>query len=84
VQLALTVPNFLILESIGAGDGFDASLLTRPIPWDGGYVLPPEAPGLGVELDEAVARAHRWTGDRLHLEMSPDPVEPGAPPFAGG
>ena len=42
-------------------------------------------PGLGVEIDEAVARAHPWTGDRLHLEMSPAPPRPpAAPPFAGG
>ena len=47
-------------------------------------MLPPEGPGLGVEIDEAVARAHPWAGDRLHLEMSPEPHEPGAPPFGGG
>ena len=70
IQLALSIPNFLMLETIGTGGGFHAALLTRPIRWEGGYVLPPEAPGLGVEIDEAVARAHPWTGDRLHLEMS--------------
>jgi hypothetical protein len=47
-------------------------------------VLAPEAPGLGVEIDEAVARAHPWTGDRLHLEMNPAPHDPGAAPFGGG
>ena len=56
----------------------------RPIAWEAGYVLPPEGPGLGVEIDEAVARAHPWRGDRLHLEMSEAPAEPGQPPFAGG
>ncbi len=84
IQLALSIPNFLILETIGTGGGFYAQLLKRPITWEAGYVLPPDAPGLGVEIDEAVARAHPWTGDRLHLEMSPDPHEPGARPFAGG
>ena len=67
---ALTIPNFLILETIGTGGGFHAELLTRPIVWEAGYVLPPDGPGLGVEIDEAVARAHPWTGERLHLEMS--------------
>ena len=84
IQLALTVPNFLILETIGAGGGFYADLLTRPVAWEAGYVLAPEGPGLGVELDEAVARAHPWEGGRLHLEMSDRPHEPGAPPFGGG
>ena len=84
IQLALTIPNFLILETIGTGGGFHAELLTRPIAWEAGYVLPPEGPGLGVEIDEAVARANPWRGDRLHLEMSEAPAEPGQPPFAGG
>ena len=84
IQLGLTIPNFLILETIGTGGGFHAELLTRPIAWEAGYVLPPEGPGLGVEIDEAVARAHPWAGDRLHLEMSAAPHEPGAPPFGGG
>ena len=30
-------------------------------------MIPPEAPGLGVELDEDVARAHPYSGDALHL-----------------
>lgn len=84
LQLAATIPNFLILETIGTGGGFHADLLTRPIAWEAGYATPPDGPGLGVEIDEAVARAHPWTGDRLHLEMSEAPPEPGAPPFAGG
>ena len=84
IQLALSIPNFLLLESIGTGGGFHADLLTGAIPWDGGYVLPPDAPGLGVGIDEAVARANPWTGERLHLEMSEEPPEPGRRPFGGG
>lgn len=84
VQLGLSIPNFLILETIGTGNGFHAALAKRAPVLEEGYVLAPEAPGLGVEIDEAVARAHPWTGDRLHLEMSQAPHEPGAPPFAGG
>jgi galactonate dehydratase len=37
-------------------------------------VIPPTAPGLGVELDEDVARAHPYTGDGLHLSMSEHPI----------
>ena len=84
VQLGFSIPNFLILETIGTGGGFHAELLTGRIRWEDGHVLPPQGPGLGVEIDEAVARAHPWEGDRLHLEMSPAPHEPGAPPFGGG
>ena len=85
VQLGASIPNFLILETIGTGGGFHGELLDRPLDWDDGYVRLPDRPGLGVELNEAVARAHPWTGDRLHLEMSRDEPDPrGARGFAGG
>lgn len=84
IQLGLSVPNFLILETIGMGGGFFSELLKKAPVWEDGFVLPPEGPGLGVEIDESVARAHSWTGDRLHLEMSPEPPDPRGAPFAGG
>lgn len=71
IQLGLCIPNFLILESIERFEGFHARLLKTPIRWEDGYVIPPDGPGLGVELDEEVARAHPYEGDELHLEMSP-------------
>jgi galactonate dehydratase len=49
-------------------------LLTKPIRWEQGYVIPPTEPGLGSELNEKVARAHPYTGDKLHLEMTNTPV----------
>ena len=73
IQLAASIPNFLILEGIEDWGGFHAQILKTPIRFEAGYVIPPDAPGLGVELDEAVAEAHPWTGDRLHLEMAPRP-----------
>ncbi len=67
IQLSACSPNFLILESIERWDGFQAELLKKPIRWEDGYVIPPSEPGLGVELDEEVARAHPYTGSALHL-----------------
>ena len=74
IQIATCSPNFLILESIQKWDGFYAELLKKPIQWEDGYVIPPSEPGLGVELDEDVARAHPYGGKELHLEMEPDPI----------
>lgn len=74
IQLAACSPNFLILESIQQWGGFHARLLKNPIRWEDGYVIPPDAPGLGVELDEAVALAHPYTGTALHLEMASTPL----------
>ena len=85
VQLAACIPNFLILESIGRMDGFHAELLKTPLRWEDGYILPPTAPGLGVELNDDVVAAHPWQGDRLHLEMGDAPHDPRRHgPFAGG
>lgn len=75
IQLATCSPNFLILEGILDWGGFHAELLKAPIRWEDGYVIPPTAPGLGVELDEDVARAHPYTGDGLHLDMTEHPLD---------
>ena len=70
-------PNFLILESIQTWGGFHARILKKPIRWEDGYVIPPSAPGLGIELDEEVAAQHPYEGKELHLEMLDRPVEMG-------
>ena len=74
IQLAACSPNFLILESIERWDGFQADLLQKPIRWENGYVIPPDGPGLGVELNEEVARAHPYAGKALHLVPRAGPV----------
>ncbi len=74
VQIAAASPNFLILESIRRWDGFHARILKSPMRWEEGHVIPPDAPGIGVELDEDVARAHPYTDDHLHLEPETVPL----------
>jgi len=76
IQLATCIPNFLILESIQDFGGFYAELLSTPICWEDGYVIPSSEPGIGAELNEDVARAHPYTGDHLHLEMGSEPETP--------
>jgi galactonate dehydratase len=74
IQLATCSPNFLILESIETWGGFHAKILKKPIEWSNGYVIPPKAPGLGVELDEGVALAHPYHGHDLHLVPAFRPI----------
>ena len=74
IQISTCTPNFLILESIQNWGGFHAEILKKPIEWQDGYVIPPTAPGLGVELDEEVAAKHPYTGKKLHLDMYDRPV----------
>ena len=40
-----------------------------------GFITPPDAPGLGIEVNEALARAHPYTGRDLHLQMQEDPCD---------
>jgi 2-dehydro-3-deoxyphosphogalactonate aldolase len=42
--------------------------------FEDGHVIPPDEPGLGIELDEDVAMAHPYLGDDLHLTPAPGPV----------
>ena len=74
IQLATCSPNFLVLESIETWGGFHAELLSEPIQWENGYVIPPTKPGLGVELNEAVAEANPYTGTALHLNPVEQPL----------
>jgi galactonate dehydratase len=76
IQLAATLPNFLVLESLKQWDGFHATLLKQKIAWEDGWVIPSREPGIGVELDEAVCDAHPWTGRHLHLEMTQEALFP--------
>jgi len=66
----------LILESIRDWSGIHADLLVTPMQFEDGHVIPPTAPGLGVELNEEFARANPYRGDGLHLTMDPNPVTP--------
>ena len=75
IQIATCSTNFLILESIQQWGGFHAQILKKPIRWEDGFVIPPTAPGLGVELNEEVALANPYPSDgKLHLEMIDRPL----------
>ena len=73
IQLDTCSPNFLIQEGIETWGGFHGEILKTPIEWEQGYIIPPTAPGIGVELDEAVAEKHPYTGEGLHLDMHTEP-----------
>ena len=75
IQIATCSPNFLILESIESWGGFHTEILKSPIRFEEGHVIPSTEPGLGVELNENVARANPYTGNMLHLEMTQHPVQ---------
>jgi 2-dehydro-3-deoxyphosphogalactonate aldolase len=58
IQLDISIPNFLIQETIETCGGFHAEILKEPLKWENGYLIPSGKPGLGVELNEEVAAKH--------------------------
>jgi len=70
IQISTCCPNFLILEGIKEWKGFYSEIVKEPIEWKNGYVIPPKKPGLGIELNENIANKYKYTGSKLHLEMS--------------
>ena len=73
IQLATSIPNILMAETIETP--FHDALIKSTIKVEEGYITAPTAPGLGIEVDEALARAHPYTGTGLHLEMQEAPCD---------
>lgn len=83
VHFAASIPNILMCETIETP--FHAALIQNTIRVEDGYIVPPNTPGLGIEVDEALARAHPYTGEGLHLEMQEAPCNYSQPNnFEGG
>ena len=86
LQLSAAIPNLLLAETIETP--FHDALIKGSIRVEEGFVRVPDAPGLGIEVDEDLARAHPFTGTGLHLQMQEAEVdyrgqaifEGGAPP----
>lgn len=73
IHLAVSIPNLLLAETIETP--FHDQLIKGSIRLDNGFIPAPTAPGLGIDVDEALARAHPYTGDGLHLEMRQEPCD---------
>ncbi|MGV6812948.1 MAG: mandelate racemase/muconate lactonizing enzyme family protein [Brevirhabdus sp.] len=83
VHLCASIPNVLIAETIETP--FHDALIKGAIRVENGFITPPETPGLGIDFDEALARAHPFTGDGLHLQMQEAPCDyVNGNRFAGG
>ena len=73
IHLAASIPNLLMAETIETP--FHDALIKGGLRVENGFVTPPEGPGLGIDLDEALARAHPYEGSGLHLEMQETPCD---------
>lgn len=75
IHLAASIPNILMAETIQTGGAFHLALIGHTIRWEDGYIHAPTTPGLGIEVNEALMRAHPYHGNRLHLEMQEAPCD---------
>ena len=73
IHLSVSVPNLLVAETVETD--FHDRLIGGAIRVENGFVPAPQAPGLGIEVDEELARAHPYNGSRLHLEMQESPCD---------
>ena len=73
LQLCAAIPNCLMAETIEIE--FHDRLVRVSIRVDEGFIRPPTGPGLDIEVDEDLARAHPYTGTGLHLQMQEAEVD---------
>ena len=57
IQLDVSSPNFLIQEA-NMGP-LHKKIIKEPLVFENGYITPPSGPGLGVEFDQEVLKAHQ-------------------------
>jgi galactonate dehydratase len=62
----LSTPNFLIQEDMLADVPWRWEVVQHGLATEGGYWLPPDAPGLGIEVNEAEAGKHPFEQEVLH------------------
>ncbi len=72
IQVGTCSPSFLIQESIEMRGGFHAEILTEPIQWEEGYIIPPKGQGLGVEINEEVISRYLYQGKETSIDVFDD------------
>ena len=66
LHFGVAVPNFVILEEITGSIPWFADVVSSPIRRDAtGYWQVPEAPGLGIEINEAEAARHPFQQEQI-------------------
>ena len=58
VQLDACIPNFALQEYTGESEPPKSDLLINPLKLENGYLIVPEGPGLGIELNETALAQH--------------------------
>ncbi|MFA9515610.1 mandelate racemase/muconate lactonizing enzyme family protein [Halopenitus sp. H-Gu1] len=75
MQLAASIPNFEIQEYPYRPENDQApgeNLLEEPFEWEDGYLMVPDGPGLGIELQEDVLQNSTYRQPKLSTRLHED------------
>ena len=61
LQIDANIPNFLVQESIYKSRNFFDDIVKEPFEWKEGDLIPPDRPGIGIELDEKKLEKYKGT-----------------------
>jgi len=75
IQIAACVPNFALQEyPLGEGEPPKSEIVKEPLKLENGFLIIPDAPGIGIELEEEAAEKYppvpREVITRLHVDGS--------------
>lgn len=68
LHFAISTPNHVIQEEMVGAVPWYSEVVRGPIRMVDGYWQLPEAPGLGIEVDEAVCKAHPFQQEVIHTQ----------------
>jgi galactonate dehydratase len=68
LQLDACTPNFVIQEHVSMGEG----VFKQPFKMVDGFVVPPDGPGLGIEVDEDAVREREYVPHDIPLLIHDD------------
>lgn len=60
LQIAACTPNFHLLETMASDVSHRRDVSTERVRFEGGHMLIPDAPGLGIDIDETAIAAHPY------------------------
>jgi galactonate dehydratase len=72
LQFGFATPNFLIQECFRSDVPWRDEVLLEPLRLERGYAFPTDKPGLGVEVNEAVAAQHPFQQEEILRYFHPD------------
>jgi len=72
VQLDACIPNFVLQEYTGEDQPPKSEMVIEPLQLDAGYLKIPEAPGIGIEIDEDYFARHPYEPRPLDTPLRED------------